>query len=73
VSAPLLGGDVPPASLESLAGGGDGDVDILLAGLVDAADDLFVGGVDDLERLAVDTLDELVVDEAGSANVSSCV
>ena len=56
---------LPPGALEGLAGGGDGDVDILLGGLLDGADDLFVGGVDDLEGLAVDGLDELVVDEAG--------
>jgi len=31
---------------------------------VDAADNLFRGGIDDLESLAIYTLDELVVDEA---------
>lgn len=56
--------DLGPGAVESSSGSLDGDVDILLGGLVDGADDLFVGGVDDLEGLALDTLDELVVDEA---------
>jgi hypothetical protein len=52
-----------PGALEGGASSLDGDIDILLGGLVDGGDDLFVGGVDGLEGLALDTLDELVVDE----------
>lgn len=52
-----------PGTLEGSASGLDGDIDILLGGLVDGGDDLLVGGVDGLEGLALDTLDELVVDE----------
>jgi hypothetical protein len=54
----------PPGALESFAGGVYSDVDILLSGLVDRADDALVGGVDDLKGLAVDAFDKLVVDEA---------
>lgn len=66
VDATLLGSDIAPDTLESLAGSGDSDIDILLGGLVDGADDLLGSGVNDLEGLLVDTLDELVVDEPGS-------
>jgi hypothetical protein len=52
-----------PVTLKGSASGLDGDVDILLGGLVDGGDDLLVSGVDGLEGLALDTLDELVVDE----------
>lgn len=65
--AALLRSDFPPLALEGLAGRSDGNVDILLGGLVDGANDLLGGGVDDLESLAVDTLDELVVDEPAGA------
>lgn len=65
VDAALLRGGAAPDAIKGLARGGDGDVDILLGGLVHGADDLFCGRVDDLERLLLDTLDELVVDEAG--------
>ena len=63
--ATVFRGFLPPRALESLAGGGNGDVDILLGGLVDGADDLLGGGVDGLESLAIDTFYELVVDEPG--------
>lgn len=52
-----------PGALQSFAGSLDGDVDILLRGLVDGDNGLLVVGVDGLEGLALDTLDELVVDE----------
>ena len=54
-----------PGTLEGSASGLDGDVDILLGGLVDGGDDLLVSGVGSLEGLALDTLDELVVNEPG--------
>jgi hypothetical protein len=63
--AARLGRGAAPRPLKGLPGGGHGNVDILLGGLVDRAEDLFCGRVDDLERLLLDTLDELVVDEAG--------
>ncbi len=62
--AALLGSHAAPRALESLACGGNGNVDILLGGLAHRADDLLGRRVDDLECLLVDTLDELVVDEA---------
>lgn len=65
VDATLLGSGLAPDTVESLAGGGDSKIDILLGGLVDGADDLLGSGVDDLEGLLLDTLDELVVDEPG--------
>ena len=60
----VLGCLLPPGPVEGLAGRLDGDVDILLAGLLDVCDNLFCGRVDDLEGLAINRLDELVVDEA---------
>lgn len=65
VDTTLLGSGLAPDTIERLAGGGDGKIDILFGGLVDGADDLLGGGVDDLELLLLDTLDELVVDEPG--------
>lgn len=59
-----LGCDLAPLAIECCPGGGNGDVDILLGGLGDGADDLLGGGVDDLEGLLVYALDELIVDEA---------
>lgn len=56
----------PPLALESLAGSGDSQVDILLGTLADGGDDLLGGGVDNLELLLVDTLNPLAVDEAGN-------
>jgi hypothetical protein len=67
----VLGSLFPPGALESFACGGYSEVDILLGGLVDRADDALVGGVDDLEGLAVDTFDELVVDEPAGRNSSA--
>jgi len=49
----LLGINLPPRALESFPCSGDGNVDILLGGLVDGADDTLVGGVYDLKGLAV--------------------
>jgi hypothetical protein len=54
-----------PFALKSFACGGNGDVDVLLCGLVDRGDYGLVGGVDDLEGLALYALNELIVDEAG--------
>lgn len=56
-------GNPSPFALKGLAGGGHGDVDILLVGLVDGGDNLLVGGVDSLEGLALGALDVFVVDE----------
>ena len=66
-AAALGRGDLCPGAVEGLAGGGDGDVDILLGRLLHGADGLFVVGVDGLERVAVDGLDEFVVDEPGQS------
>jgi len=63
--ASIFRGHLAPRALECLASRGDGNVDILLGGLVDGGDDLFGGRVDDLEGLAIDAFDELVVDEPG--------
>lgn len=67
----VLGCLLSPATLKSLAGGGNGNVDILLGSLVDGANNGLVGGVDDLEGLAVYTFDELVVDEPMRARSSA--
>jgi hypothetical protein len=61
---PLLRSHVFPRALEGFSGGCDGEVDILLGGLGDRADDLLGCGVDDLEGLLVDALYPLIVDEA---------
>ena len=60
----VLGCLLPPGPVEGLAGRLDSDVNILLASLLDACDNLFCGGVDNFEGLAINRLDELVVDEA---------
>ena len=60
----VLGCLLPPGPVEGLAGRLDGDVNILLAGLLDLCDNLFCGRVDNVESLAINRLDELVVDEA---------
>jgi hypothetical protein len=65
----LVGGGELPLSVESLAGSGDGEIDVLLGTLADGGDDLLGGGVDDLELLLVDTLDPLAVNEAGDVLV----
>jgi len=65
----VLGCLLPPWPVESLAGRLNGDVNILLAGLLDVCDNLFCGRVDNLECLAVNGLDELVVDEETSGLV----
>lgn len=56
--------DLSPFALESLAGGGDGDVDIFLGSLMNSNDRLLICRVDGLKRLAVDTLDPFVVDKS---------
>jgi hypothetical protein len=53
-----------PCCVEGLAGGGHGQIDVLLGTFADGGDDLLGGGVDDLELFLVDTLNKLVVDEA---------
>lgn len=67
--AALVRGGLAPRSLEGLAGGGDGEVDVLLGSLAHGADDLLCCGVDDLEGLLVDGLYPLVVDEPGNTEV----
>ena len=62
-AAAFGGGHLAPGALESLAGRGDGSVDILLGSLVDGGDGLFGSGVGGLEGLALSTLDVFVVDE----------
>jgi hypothetical protein len=49
--------------LVCLAGRSYRNVDILLRGLVNGADDFFGTRIDGLKGFSVDTLDELVVDE----------
>lgn len=63
--------DLGPLALKGLAGGLDGNVDILLGTLADRGDDLLGGGVDDLELLLVGALDPLVVDEAAEGRYMS--
>ena len=63
----VLGCLLPPGPVEGLAGRLDGDVNILLGGLLNTADDLLSGGVDNIKGLAVNGLYELIVDEAGRA------
>lgn len=55
---------LPPWAVEGLACGSDSNVNILLGGLGNIADDLLGRWVDDLEGLAVNGLYELIVDEA---------
>lgn len=62
-AATLAGSNLSPCCVESLAGSGNGQIDILLGTFADRGDDLLGGGVDDLELLLVDTLDPLVVNE----------
>jgi hypothetical protein len=61
----VLGCLLSPWAVEGLACSIDGDVDILLRGFLDRADDLLSRRVDDLKGLTVYGLDEFVVDEAG--------
>lgn len=63
--ASVLWGLLSPWSLECLAGCSYCNIDILLGGLADGADNLLGGRIDSLEGLAVDTLNPLVVDEPG--------
>jgi hypothetical protein len=67
-SATVLWGLFPPWALEGLACGGDGNVDILLRGLLDRGDDTLVCGVDHIEGPALCGFDELVVDEPGEGS-----
>jgi hypothetical protein len=63
ILAALLGRGLLPCCVEGFAGGGDGQVDVLLAGLGDGGDNLLGSGVDDVEGLLVDALYPLIVDE----------
>lgn len=51
--ATVLWGLFPPWSIESFAGGSNSDVDVLLRGLLNSANDLLGGRVDDVECLTV--------------------
>lgn len=62
-AASLAGCDSFPCCVESLAGCGNGKIDVLLGTFADGGDDLLGCGVDDLKLLLVDTLNPLVVDE----------
>lgn len=62
----VLRGLLLPWALECLAGGRNGNIDILLGGLVDGTDNFFVCGIDGLEGLALDALYKLIVDEPRS-------
>lgn len=62
-AATLARSDLSPCCVESLAGSGNGKIDILLGTFADRGDDLLGGGVDDLKLLLVDTLNPLVVNE----------
>jgi len=63
--ATVLWSHLSPATIESLAGGGHSNVDILLRGFLNRADDLLVRWVDGFKGLVVDTLNPLAVDETG--------
>jgi len=60
-----------PGVLESLAGGGNGSVDIVLGGVRNVDELLASGGVDGLESLLVRGLDPLVV-AIGLAPAAGC-
>ena len=62
-TATLGGGHLAPGALEGFTGGGDGNVDILLVGLVNGSDGLLVGRVNGLEGLALGALYKFIVDE----------
>ena len=68
-SATLLGGDETPCLFEGFAGGGYGDVDVLLGCFVYSCDGLFGARVDRLKGLSIYTFDELIVDEARVAHI----
>lgn len=72
VSASSTGVNLSPFALESFAGGGDSDINILLGSLVNGDDWLLVGGIDGLECLAVDAFHPFVVDEAVPRLSASC-
>lgn len=59
----VLGCLLPPWTIEGFTGSSNGDVDVLLRGLLNLANDFFGRRIDDIEGLAVNSLDELVVDE----------
>jgi hypothetical protein len=65
--SPVLWCLLSPWAVEGFAGGSNSDVNILLGGLLNTADDLLSGGVDNIKGLAVNGLYELIVDEAGRA------
>lgn len=66
VLATLLWRDLcRPLALEGFPCSLDGNIDILFRGLLNFADDRFIGRVDGLELFAVNSLYEFIVDEAG--------
>ena len=67
-NTPLLGRNSLPFTVEGLPRRRYRQVDILLGGLVDGADDLLGGGVDDLEGLLVNTRYKLIVDKPGDGH-----
>lgn len=66
--ASLVGGGGLPDAVEGLAGGLDGEVDVLLGTLADGGDGLLGGGVDNLELLLVNTLNPLAVNVAAEVS-----
>jgi hypothetical protein len=64
----VLWGRLPPCRLVGLPGSCYGNVDILLSGFVNRANNLLGGGVDNLKGLSVNTLNPFVVDEPAEAD-----
>ncbi len=60
----MVGSHFSPFALKGLPSCSDGDIDILLGGFGNGADDLLVRRVDDLKGLLVNALNELVIDES---------
>ena len=58
-----------PVTVEGFPRSSYRQVDILLGGLVDRADNLFGSGVDNLEGLLIDTLNPLIVDPSGKRSM----
>jgi hypothetical protein len=68
--ATVLWCSLPPWAFKGLTSSSYRNIDILLGGLMDGADDFLSGRIDRLEGLAIDTLNPLVVDEPARPNVS---
>lgn len=67
--ATVLRSNLLPGPLKGCPGSSDGNIYILLCGLVHRTDNLLGGRVNDLKRLLIDTLDEFVVDKAVRGNL----